>query len=49
MQKLDGGKHMEKQIAIITGATGGLGKEFVRQLIDEVWAKNAILFKILPS
>lgn len=26
---------MEKQIAIITGATGGLGKEFVRQLIDE--------------
>lgn len=30
-----------KQIAIITGASGGLGKEFVRQIIndvDEVWA-----------
>lgn len=32
---------MEKTIAIITGATGGIGREFVAQLIDEVdeiWA-----------
>ncbi len=32
---------MKKRIAIITGATGGVGKEFVQQLIgevDEVWA-----------
>ena len=31
-----------KKIAILTGATGGLGKEFVKQIvnedIDEVWA-----------
>ena len=30
-----------KKIAVITGASGGLGKEFVRQIIndvDEVWA-----------
>ncbi len=33
---------MNKNIAIITGATGGIGKEFVRELlhedIDEIWA-----------
>lgn len=33
---------MKKKIAIITGATGGLGKEFLKQIlnedIDEVWA-----------
>lgn len=34
---------MGKVIAIITGATGGIGKEFVRQIasekkVDEVWA-----------
>lgn len=33
---------MSKRIAIITGATGGVGKEFVKQIlnenIDEVWA-----------
>ena len=32
-----------KKIAVITGAQGGLGKEFVRQIIkdvDEVWAKS---------
>ena len=32
---------MRKEIAIITGATGGLGREFTRQLIeevDEIWA-----------
>ena len=31
-----------KKIAIITGATGGIGQEFVRQLLkeelDEIWA-----------
>lgn len=27
---------MRKEIAIITGATGGLGREFTRQLIEEV-------------
>ena len=30
-----------KRIAVITGESGGLGKEFVRQIInevDEVWA-----------
>ena len=31
-----------KKIVILTGATGGLGKEFVKQIvnedIDEVWA-----------
>ena len=31
-----------KKIAILTGATGGLGKEFVKQIvnedIDEMWA-----------
>ncbi|MDO4460639.1 MAG: hypothetical protein Q4C42_11285 [Clostridia bacterium] len=39
----DGGENcrMRKEIAIITGATGGLGREFTRQLIeevDEIWA-----------
>lgn len=33
---------MEKQIAIITGASGGIGREFVRLLaeepVDEIWA-----------
>jgi short-subunit dehydrogenase len=33
---------MKKKIAIITGATGGIGKEFVKQLlledVDEIWA-----------
>jgi short-subunit dehydrogenase len=33
---------MNKNIAIITGATGGIGKEFVKQMvvepIDEIWA-----------
>ncbi len=32
-----------KKIAVITGASGGLGKEFVRQIInevDEVWANS---------
>lgn len=33
---------MDKRIAIITGASGGIGKEFVRELlkesIDEIWA-----------
>ncbi len=33
---------MKKQIAIVTSATGGLGKEFVKLLleedIDEIWA-----------
>lgn len=33
---------MKKRIAIITGASGGIGKEFVKQLllkeIDEIWA-----------
>lgn len=33
---------MKKRIAIVTGATGGLGAEFVRQLlewdIEEIWA-----------
>lgn len=31
-----------KKIAILTGATGGLGREFLKQIlneeIDEVWA-----------
>jgi len=31
-----------KRIAIITGATGGIGNEFVRQVsgyeLDEIWA-----------
>ncbi len=38
-----------KQIAIITGASGGLGKEFVRLLIDEVdelWAIGRNLAKL---
>ena len=33
---------MKKRIAIVTGASGGLGKEFVRQMlsenVDEIWA-----------
>mgnify|MGYP000996674688 CR=1 FL=1 len=33
---------MKKRIAIITGATGGIGKEFAAQIysesIDEIWA-----------
>ena len=33
---------MRKKISIVTGATGGLGKEFVKLLlkedIDEIWA-----------
>lgn len=33
---------MEKKIAIITGASGGLGKEFIKVLLkedlDEIWA-----------
>ena len=33
---------MMKKIAILTGATGGLGREFLKQIlneeIDEVWA-----------
>lgn len=33
---------MKKRIAIVTGASGGLGKEFVRQIlrenVDEIWA-----------
>lgn len=33
---------MSKQIAIVTGATGGIGKEFVKELlreeVDEIWA-----------
>ncbi len=33
---------MMKKTAIITGATGGLGREFLKQIlkeeIDEVWA-----------
>lgn len=36
------GNIMKKKIAIVTGATGGLGKEFVkllcREAIDEIWA-----------
>ena len=38
-----------KNIAIITGATGGLGREFVRQLIeevDEVWAVGRNIEKL---
>ncbi len=40
---------MKKNIAIITGATGGLGREFVRQLIeevDEVWAVGRNIEKL---
>jgi len=39
---LKGKKGMEKKIAIVTGASGGIGKEFTRLLIkekvDEIWA-----------
>ena len=40
---------MKENIAIITGATGGLGREFVRQLIDEVhevWAVGRNIEKL---
>ncbi|MCR5700847.1 MAG: polysaccharide biosynthesis protein [Lachnospiraceae bacterium] len=36
-----------KNIAIITGATGGIGREFVRQVsdleIDEIWAVERLM------
>ncbi len=38
-----------KQIAIITGASGGLGKEFVRQVLtdaDEIWAIGRNIAKL---
>lgn len=41
MHRKKEGLFLMKNIAMITGATGGLGREFVRQLIeevDEVWA-----------
>lgn len=34
-------KNISKKIAIVTGATGGIGREFVREVkkedVDEVW------------
>lgn len=41
-----------KNIAIITGATGGLGKSFTKQLIesvDEVWAIGRSVENQLPT
>lgn len=46
---------MRKRIAIVTGATGGLGKEFVRLIlqedIDEIWAvaRNKEKLKLLKE
>lgn len=39
-----------KRIAIITGATGGIGREFLKQLVneelDEIWAVARNLQKL---
>lgn len=42
-----------KKIAILTGATGGLGREFLKQImnedLDEVWAVARNRQKLSPA